>query len=85
MSESVACALELKDNENTRETRRFIRMIDLFFDCLNVRTPHLSQIKRKDSVAPYKSQTDWRFKVRVLLGFLSRNVIKIVFVTVVGQ
>ena len=39
MSESVACALEVLDEESTRETRLFIRMIDRFFDYLNVNSP----------------------------------------------
>ena len=37
MSESVASALEFVDNDATQQTRLFIRMIDRFFDLLNVK------------------------------------------------
>ena len=63
MSESVACALQLINQEATRETRIFIRMIDTFFDYLNTKGPLVAKLKRKDSVAPYTSPTDQRFKV----------------------
>ena len=64
MSESVVCMLEYMDNEKTKQTRLFIRMIDHFFDYMNVKSPLLSQMKRKDSIAPYRSPSDHRFKVR---------------------
>ena len=48
MSESVACALEMLNREGTRETRRFIRMIDKFFDCLNVRGSKVGERKNKE-------------------------------------
>lgn len=63
MSESVACALEFLDNDGTQQTRLFIRMMDRFFDYLNVKSPLMSQKKKKDSIAPYKSPNDERFKV----------------------
>ena len=63
MSESVASALQILNEAGTRETRLFIRMIDKFFDCLNVKSPLLSKLKRKDSIAPYTSPSDERFKV----------------------
>ena len=66
MSESVASALEFLDNDRTKETRRFIRMVDRFFDYLNVRSPLVHQLKRKESIAPYAKPTDERFKVHVL-------------------
>ena len=66
MSERVASALEFLDNDRTKETRRFIRMVDSFFDYLNVRSPLAHQLKRKESIAPYAKPTDERFKVHVL-------------------
>lgn len=72
MSESVASALQIINEEGTRETRLFIRMIDKFFDYLNVKSPLLSKLKRKDSIAPYKSPSDERFKVRCALIFKAR-------------
>ena len=63
MSESVASALQYLDNDKTQQTRLFIRMVDRFFDYLNVRNPLLAKMKRKDSVAPYTHPNDERFKV----------------------
>ena len=63
MSNSVANALELICKDTTTGTRIFIRNIDKFFDCLNVKGPFLSVLKRKDNIAPYKSPSDKRFKV----------------------
>ena len=63
MSESVASALQYLDNYKMQQTRLFIRMVDRFFDCLNVRNPLLAQMKWKDSIAPYTSPNDDRFKV----------------------
>ena len=64
MSESVACALEMSAaKDTTRETRLFIRTIDRFFDYLNVKGPKVGEFKRKDSLLPYASPHDERFKV----------------------
>lgn len=49
MSETVALALQLLDEERSRETRLFIRMMDLFFDAVNVRNPVEGHHKRKPS------------------------------------
>ena len=59
----MASALQLLDEEKTRETRLFIRMMDRFFDALNVKNPLEGKHKRKDSRAPYYSTKDERFKV----------------------
>ena len=67
MSESVASALEFLDNDNTQQTRLFIRMVDRFFDYLNVKGPMMAQLKRKDSIAPYRNPKDERFKVRIII------------------
>ena len=67
MSESVASALEFLDNDNTQQTRLFIRMVDRFFDYLNVKGPMMAQLKRKDSIAPYRSPKDERFKVKIII------------------
>lgn len=63
MSETVASTLQLLNSEGTRETRVFIRMIDKFFDCLNVKGPIVYKLKRKDDLKPYTSPSDERFKV----------------------
>ena len=68
MSESVACALEMQpQKDSTRETRIFIRHIDRFFDHLNVKGPKIGEMKRKDSLLPYASPKDERFKVNYLI------------------
>ena len=46
MSETVASALQLLDEDNTRETRMFLRMMDRFFDAQNVKNP-LGRHKRR--------------------------------------
>ena len=63
LSDTVANALTFLDNDATRETRLFIRLMDIFFDCLNVKSPIEGKLKRKDSRLPYKKPDDWRFKV----------------------
>jgi len=63
MTGSVACVLEYMGNKKTKQTRLFIRMIDHFLDCMNVKSPLLSQLKRRDSIAPYRSPSDNHFKV----------------------
>ena len=65
MSDSVACALKFMDNDSTQQTRVSIRMVDRFFDYLNVKSPKVALLKRKDSIAPYKTPNDERFKVGI--------------------
>ena len=66
MSETVASALQVTNEDKTRETRHFIRMIDLFFDCLNVKSTLEGQLKRKQFRSPYYSPSDERFKVEII-------------------
>ena len=63
MSETVACALEVLNREATQQTRLFIRMIDQFFDCLNVKSKLMGERQRKDFRKPYFTPTDERFEV----------------------
>ena len=63
MSETVASALQMLRPDETRETRLFIRMINQFFDCLNVKSPKMGVLHRKDYCLPYRSPSDHRFKV----------------------
>ena len=63
MSESVASALQFVDSDATEQTRLFIWMMDKFFDLLNVKGPQMAKLKRKDTIAPYTSPVDERFKV----------------------
>ncbi len=61
MSESVASALQVIDSDATQQTRLFIRMIDKFFDLLNVKGPQMAKLKRKENSLPFKKATDERF------------------------
>ena len=63
MSTTVADALTFDDNDETTETRCFIRLVDQFFDCLNVRNKLEGKLKRKEARLPYYKPTDYRFKV----------------------
>lgn len=65
MSESVACALQMINSDGTQQTRLFIRMIDKFFDLLNVKGPLIGKLKRKENSLPFKKATDERFKVNI--------------------
>jgi len=47
LSESVANALAFYGDRNTRETERFVRQLDKFFDCLNVRNLEEHRKRRK--------------------------------------
>ena len=62
MSESVASCLEYMDREGTEQTRLFIRMVDRFFDYLNVKSPKTSNWQRKESRAPCRDSRDERLK-----------------------
>ncbi len=66
LSESVASALEYMDRDETVETRRVIRLMHMFFDCMNSKNPVEYVRKRKDTRAPYRTPDDWRFKVSTL-------------------
>ena len=68
MSETVASALQILRPDGTRETRLFIRMMDQFFDCLNVKSPKMGILHRKDYCLPYTSPSDHCFKVYVCIN-----------------
>ena len=55
-------SLLLKHSETT-ETQIFVRMFDMFFDCLNVRSPDVHIKRRKPNLKPYKRTTDERLNV----------------------
>jgi len=58
MSETVASALQVIDEDNTRATRLFIRMIDMCFDALNVKNTLEGKLKRKEFQLPYTDPLD---------------------------
>ena len=49
--------------EETSETAKFIKMMDCFFDCLNVNSFTVGKKKRKVFQDPYRSSDDFRLKV----------------------
>lgn len=61
MSQSVASTLEVVCMQG--EDRLFIRNVDKFFDCLNVKSPILGKLKQNENILPYRSPSDERFKV----------------------
>ena len=56
-------ALAFYYQDETTETRVFIRMIYQFFDCMNMRSELEGKFKRKDMRLPYTTPNDHRFKV----------------------
>ena len=66
MSSTVANALSYFNDDETTETRLFIRLFDEFFDCLNVTNKLEGTLKRKDARLPYYQANDKRFKVSVV-------------------
>ena len=63
LSESVANALAFYGNPATKETERFVRNFDKFFDCLNVRCREEYRRRRKANLAPYTQENDERLVV----------------------
>ena len=60
---TVANALEYIGDANTRETIRFVKTFDRFFDMLNTRSIEESKYKNKSDLACYRSAEDKRLKV----------------------
>ena len=63
LSKTVSEALDYDDNPATKETPRFCRIFNKFFDCLNVRSLDEHVLKKKPDMRPYKSKDDSRLKV----------------------
>lgn len=59
----MADALTFFNDEETTETRYFIRLFDEFFDCMNVKNKLEGILKRKDARLAYYDAGDKRFKV----------------------
>ena len=71
MSESVANALAFYGDPNTRETERFVRQFDKFFDCLNVRNLEEHRKRRKPNLKPYTDPEDERLTVSIMYSCLT--------------
>ena len=59
----MAVALDLKFGEVARETIKFIRHMDHFFDCFNVSSFTKGKEKRKCFLSPYRKENDFRMEV----------------------
>ena len=66
MSETVAKALVDSGDKGAEETVKFIRMIDKFFDSLNVTNLVNGKKKIKAFQSPYTSIKDFRLQVNLL-------------------
>ena len=64
LSKSVADALELvkPNHPEVRETERFVRLMNRFFDMFNVRSQTEGVKKRNSDLLPYRSLSDPRFE-----------------------
>ena len=62
-SKSVADALIFM-NDDTVETEKFVRIMDQFFDCLNVRSISEGVRQLKPNLRPYRNSDDERLMVR---------------------
>jgi len=62
LSKTVADALELFYGDGVSETVKFIRHMNNFFDCLNVRSIFEGQRTRNDNLKPYHDENDERLE-----------------------
>ncbi|XP_076091095.1 uncharacterized protein LOC143063058 [Mytilus galloprovincialis] len=62
LSSTVANALEMMYGDNVSETVNFLRIIDKFFDCLNVRNLYEGRNKRNPNLNPYTNINDERLQ-----------------------
>lgn len=60
LTSTVADAIEMLHGEHTSETVQFIRHMDRFFDCLNVRCLGEAEKKRKSDLKEYRLVDDER-------------------------
>ena len=63
MADMLKLHQERTGSDEMLETERFVRKVDAFFDCLNVRDTDTGHLKRKPNLLPYTKPTDPRFKV----------------------
>lgn len=59
----MADAFSMEEDETLKETERFIRTFDKFFDLMNVRSIKECVYKRKPNLRPYRKSTDPRLAV----------------------
>ncbi|XP_033111492.1 uncharacterized protein LOC117112515 [Anneissia japonica] len=73
LSQSVANALEMQGNVETKSTQYFIEMFNKFFDCMNVSNTLEWKTKRRPNQKPYECKDDPRFEwlTDTFLAFLN--------------
>jgi hypothetical protein len=62
--------MEYFGDEETLETRKFIRHFDRFFDCMNVRCTSEGIHRRKPDLRPYRDPSDPRLSVSGILSIV---------------
>ena len=66
LSSSVADALTVLDDDETTETRTLIRLMNKFFDCLNVRNTFPGITRINENLHLYTKCNDERMKVQCM-------------------
>ena len=61
LSATTANTLKQFYGSDTHETAEFCKLMDMFFDALNVRSTKEGQFKRKKFLQPYTSLNDEKF------------------------
>ncbi len=61
LSSKVSSVITKFGPPEAAETAKYCKMMDKFFDCLNVRSPNEFKAKRKEDLKPYTSMQDERF------------------------
>ena len=71
LSTTVAEAFAYENSPHTKETERFVRIFDKFFDLMNTRNTKEFVYKRKPNLAPYinNPETEERLKVNCMHKF----------------
>ena len=82
----MAKALNLVVGPKAKETSRFADMFDKFFDCMNCSTLSAGKRSRNPFKSPFRSGSDWKLKVFILLYcFLEKNVLYTIYFPVVNR
>ena len=62
LSQTMGNVLEQFGTSDAKETAKYCKMLDRFFDCLDVRNINECELKRKESLKPYTSCDDSRLE-----------------------
>jgi len=64
LSNTVASAFAYYGDDDTKETERFVRTFDRFFDMMNTRCLEEGMQNIKPDLDPYREKNDDRFEVK---------------------